>query len=115
MKDLSRISTKELIAELESRDAWPPAAEVTEKNDGSISVHALEGEDRFSRRLQITAGLPGGKTRRIIFPLPWLAQVVAIAFREAGASTFRFSRRSGRHQVSAHGKHDVREFAGKLL
>lgn len=70
----------------------------------------LEDEDRWERRLQITAKIRE-EERRIVLPLRWLGQIVAIALREAGVSTFRFSRRTGRHLISMHGKHDVREVA----
>lgn len=111
---LPRVSNEHLIEELKKRDAWPPTAEVTDRA-GSIDVEVLRSDSPFKSRLQLRVVSTGGEERRVIFPLPWLAQLVAVALREAGAATFRWSRKSGRHQVSAAGKGDVREFAGSVL
>ena len=52
-----------------------------------------------------------GKERWVAFSRGQLAQLIGVMLRECWVSTFKWSRRTGRLQVSMHGKHDAREVA----
>lgn len=74
--------------------------------DGWVDIHV----DHEKKKARFEWNLPDRK-RITKFPMRMISNLCSVLLREAGVSTFRFSARTGRHQVSVPKNMDVRDVA----